>query len=152
MALKDTLLLDTLIWDLVLDINGNIAKASQPYAPAQDAASAIRLFQGELWYDTTQGIPYWTQIFGVSPPPIQLMKSDFNNAARSVPGVVGSTCFLTMAGSAVPPVRTGVGIGQFAIGISPIGGSSGDNRTQLRRLGGQVQVVLENGLRAVAGF
>ena len=54
-----TLLLDQTTWDLTLDANNNIALAAEPYAFAQDAASAIRLFQGELWYDTTRGVPYF---------------------------------------------------------------------------------------------
>lgn len=64
----DTLLLDVSTWDLVLDANGNIAVASAPYSLAQDVASAIRTFLGEVWYDTTQGVPYWQQILGKAPP------------------------------------------------------------------------------------
>lgn len=88
-----TLLLDTVAWDLVLDAFGNIAVASDPYSQAQDAASAIRLFEGELFYDTTQGIPYWTSILGRTPP-IALMKVKFVDAALSVPGVVQAQCFI----------------------------------------------------------
>lgn len=89
----DTLLLDRTTWDLCLDSFGNIALASEPYALAQDAASAIRLFAGELWYDTTQGIPYFAQILGRTPP-IALMKSQFVAAALTVPGVVSARCFI----------------------------------------------------------
>ena len=42
----NTLLLDTLRWDLCLDVHGNIAVASDPYSVAQDVASAIRTFSG----------------------------------------------------------------------------------------------------------
>lgn len=94
MASQTTLLLDTGTWDLVLDANGNIAIASPPYSLAQDAASAIRLFQGELWYDTTQGVPYFTQIFGEFPP-INYVKAAFINAALTVPGVASAQCFIT---------------------------------------------------------
>lgn len=90
-----TLLLDRTQWDLVLDVSGNIAVASDPYSLAQDAASAIKLFQGELWYDTTQGVPYWSSILGASPPPIALMKAKFIEAARTVPGVVAAQCFVS---------------------------------------------------------
>lgn len=89
-----TLLLDTQVWDLVLDLFGNIAVASDPYSQAQDAASAIRLFEGELWYDTTQGVPYWASILGQAPP-IALMKAKFVDAALTVPGVVTAQCFLS---------------------------------------------------------
>jgi len=59
-----TLLLDRTVWDLVLDSNGDIALASPPYALEQDVASAVRLFLGELWYDTTKGIPYLKKFLG----------------------------------------------------------------------------------------
>lgn len=89
-----TLLLDLTTWDLVIDADGNIAVASAPYSLAQDAASAIRLFQGELWYDTTQGVPYFQDILGKTPPP-SLIKAKFVRAAKTVPGVVEAVCFIT---------------------------------------------------------
>lgn len=90
-----TLLLDTLAWDLLKDVQGNIALASEPYSLAQDAASAIRLFQGECYYNTSIGVPYWASILGASPPPIALMKAQFIAAAKTVPGVVAAQCFIT---------------------------------------------------------
>lgn len=84
-----TFLLDRSTWDLVVDLSGDIAMASEPYALAQDAASAIKLFQGELWYDTSLGVPYWSQILG-KPPPISLMREKFTQAALTVPGVVAA--------------------------------------------------------------
>ncbi|KEA07114.1 hypothetical protein [Rhizobium rhizogenes] len=92
--MASTLLLDTLAWDLTVDTAGNIAVATEPYALAQDAASAIRAFAGEVFYDTTIGIPYFSQILGYAPP-ISLMKAYFNEAALTVPGVVTSKCFIT---------------------------------------------------------
>lgn len=89
-----TLLLDTIGWDLVVDANGNIAAASDPYALAQDAASAVRLFQGELWYDTTSGIPYFDQILGKLPP-LALVKAKIVAAALTVPGVAAAACFIS---------------------------------------------------------
>lgn len=89
-----TLLLDTERWDIVLDAAGNIAVATEPYSLAQDAASAIRLFRGEAWYDTAQGVPYFQQILGQYPP-IQVMKKAFETAALTVPGVVSATCYIT---------------------------------------------------------
>lgn len=93
--MPSTLLLDTLTWDLVIDLNGNIAKADEPYALAQDAASAIKLFQGELWYNVVPGTPYWTQVLGQAPPPISLMKAAFEKAALTVPNVVAARAFIT---------------------------------------------------------
>lgn len=88
-----TLLLDVLAWDLALDVNGNIAVASEPYSLAQDAASAIRLFIGELYFDTAKGVPYWAQILGHSPP-LSLLKAYFIKAALTVPDVVSAQVFI----------------------------------------------------------
>lgn len=92
--MANTLLLDTVKWDIALDISGNIAVASEPYAQAQDAASAIKTFEGEVYYDTTKGIPYFEEILGHAPP-VSLMKAYINEAALTVPGVVSSQCFIT---------------------------------------------------------
>ena len=86
-----TLLLDTVLWDLVLDSKGNIAIADEPYSLAQDVASAIRLFLGELWYDTTKGVPYFQQILGHAPP-LSLFNEYMVAAALTVPGVVSAIC------------------------------------------------------------
>lgn len=90
----NTLLLDIGAWDLVMDASGNIAMASAPYAIAQDVASAVRLFLGELWYDTKQGIPYWTQVLGKLPPASMLIEL-INQAALSVPDVVSCRTLIT---------------------------------------------------------
>jgi hypothetical protein len=89
----DTLYLSP-AWDLALDSNGNIAKASVPYALAQDAASAIRTFSGEVFYDTTQGIPYFTQVLGQYPP-VNLMRQQFIKAAMTVPGVKAAQVYFS---------------------------------------------------------
>ena len=87
----NTLLLDTQVWDLCKDASGNIAVASNSYAIAQDVASAIRLFAGELYYDTTRGVPYWADILGQEPP-LSLVKSKIEAAALTVPEVVQARC------------------------------------------------------------
>lgn len=89
----------------MLDASGNIALASNPYAQAQDAASAIKTFLGEEYYNTTIGLPYFTQILGQRPS-ISLIKSLMANAVLAqtpggVPGVVAAECFLT----ALTPAR-----------------------------------------------
>lgn len=86
-----TLLLDNTLWDLCVDAAGNIAVADTPYQRAQDVASAIKLFLGELWYDSSKGIPYFQQILGKAPP-LQLFKSYMVEAAMTVPGVVSAVC------------------------------------------------------------
>jgi len=89
-----TLLLSTDLWDLVVDANGNIAVADPPYALAQDVASAIKTFLGEVWYDETLGIPYFQQILGKTPP-ASVFNAQMVAAARTVPGVVSATCTIT---------------------------------------------------------
>lgn len=89
----NTLLLDTVTWDLVIDASGDIAVASDPYSDAQDVASAIRTFQGECWYDTTIGVPYWTQILGHNAP-LSLLKAEFVDEALTVPNVATAQCFV----------------------------------------------------------
>lgn len=89
-----SLLLDQSAWDLVIDANANIAVASDPYALAQDAASAIKLFIGELWYDTTKGVPYFSAILGRTPP-VSLMSAKFRAAALSVPGVTAARVIIS---------------------------------------------------------
>lgn len=91
----DTLLLDRTGWDLVLDVDGNIAVASDPYSLAQDAASAVRLRKGELWYDTTKGVDY-SDVLGRMPP-LALLKARLVAAALTVPGVVAAQCFVESA-------------------------------------------------------
>jgi hypothetical protein len=90
----NTLFLSPLTWDLALDAHRSIAMASNPYALAQNAASAIRTFIGECWYDTTIGVPYFGQILG-APLPIELMKAQFRAAALTVPDVVDARIFIT---------------------------------------------------------
>lgn len=92
----NTLLLDPSTGDLLLDASGNIAMATEPYAVAQDVASAIKLFAEELYFDTTQGIPYFDQILGHSPT-LGYIKSQVEAAALTVPGVVSAQATLYRA-------------------------------------------------------
>lgn len=94
MAMFDTLLLDRTQWDLVIDSSGNIAMASPPYALAQDVASAVRLFLGELYYNTTNGIPYFEDVLGQLPP-LSLVTGYIERAALTVPGVVTARCIIS---------------------------------------------------------
>lgn len=92
--MADTIYLDPDTWDWTADADGNIRVATGHYALAQDAASAIRLFINELYYDTSQGIPYFSQILGQMPP-TSLMKAWFVRQALTVPGVVSAKAFIT---------------------------------------------------------
>lgn len=89
--MSTTICLDQQYWDAFLDINGNIALASDPYSIAQDVASAIRIFQGEIWYNTAEGIPYFEQILGHTPS-MQFLRSQIEERALTVPGVVQAQC------------------------------------------------------------
>ena len=89
-----SLLLDRTVWDLTLDSGGNIAVAGEPYSQAQDVSSAARTVIGEVYYNTSLGIPYFSQILGQRPP-IQFMKAQYIKAALTVPGVTAATCFIT---------------------------------------------------------
>jgi hypothetical protein len=89
----NTLLLDVGLWDLTLDAFGNIALAAEPYALAQDVASACRTVLGEVYYDTTLGVDYFGKIFGLTPP-TAVFQEMFVAAALTVPDVVSATCII----------------------------------------------------------
>lgn len=89
-----TLLLDKSVWDLCLTSSGDIAVASEPYALSQDVASECRVFQGEAYYDTSLGVPYFTSILG-QPVPVQIIKENLAAAARRVPGVSDVVVYLS---------------------------------------------------------
>ena len=91
--MSTSLLLDLTNWDLVTDSFGNIAVCSEPYRAAQDVACAERLFQGEAYYDTSRGIPYW-QILGRTPP-LSLLKAYWVSAALNVQGVASAVAYIT---------------------------------------------------------
>lgn len=84
--IQKSLLLDQSAWDLVLDIDGNIAVASAPYSIAQDVASATRTFIGECWYNNSLGLPYWQQILGKLPP-LQFISQKMVEQALTIPNV-----------------------------------------------------------------
>ena len=118
-----TLLLDTQTWDLVLDAFGNIAVAAEPYAIAQDVASAIRLFNGELYYDTSKGVRYFEDILGHAPP-LPLLKGELTNAALTVPLVRSAQAFIAVSKDRVVTgqVQCEAEAGSFLV-IGPIAGT-----------------------------
>lgn len=89
----DTLQLDTTIWDLAVDVYGNLATvgdatpASTQTGPgmrlAQDVATRTRAWRGEVYFDTTQGIRYDT-ILGAAPN-LAVVQNAFNTEALKVP-------------------------------------------------------------------
>lgn len=88
-----TLLLDLDGWDLCLDALGNWALAVDPYSQTQDAASAVRVFEGEAYYDTSLGVPYFSDVLGRYQP-TQIMRARAQLAALTVPGVIDATAIL----------------------------------------------------------
>ena len=92
--LASTLLLDVSQWDLVIDADGNLAVAAEPYSLAQDAASAIRTFLGECFWDTTVGVPWLQQILAMQPS-LPLLKAQLVAAAMTVPDVASAVVFLS---------------------------------------------------------
>lgn len=89
-----TLLLGQNTWDLTLDASANIAVAEEPYAFAQDAASACRTFLGEVWHDSSLGIPYLQQILGKRPS-AQFVRAQLEAATLTVPDTTSAAAFLT---------------------------------------------------------
>lgn len=84
-------------WDIHADASGNIATISGIEAQVQDVACACRLFLGELWYDTTQGIPYINDVLGrPAPPPLSFISAVLIRAGLTVPGVASITPDLTL--------------------------------------------------------
>lgn len=90
----DTVLLDRDGWSWCLDSEGNIAVATPPYSVAQDCASAVRTFLREVYYDTTDGVPWWDEVLGKTPP-MALLKSRIVAAAMTVPGTATAEVFIT---------------------------------------------------------
>ena len=88
-----SLLLDRTTWDLCLDASNNLAVCTDPYAVEQDVATGIRLFSGEVWYDTSQGLPYLNQILGRDQS-AALFKAQAEQVADAVPLVASSTCVI----------------------------------------------------------
>jgi len=93
-----TMLLDQTPWDLCVDAAGNWAVASEPYAQAQDAASEIRVFAGECYYNTALGVAYFSEAYGLGQP-TQILRAQIQAAAERVPGVTEANAVLTVVGS-----------------------------------------------------
>jgi hypothetical protein len=89
----NTMLLDVGTWDLTLDASGNMALAQEPYALAQDAASACRAVLGEVYYDDTLGVDYFGKFFGQTPPPA-IFQEQFVSQTLLVPDIVAATCVI----------------------------------------------------------
>jgi hypothetical protein len=78
-------------WDIGLDDKGNLALCSNPYAVAQDVACSCSTLLGEVYYDTTLGIPFYQKILGHWPG-TQLIASKFQAEALKLPTVQSAYC------------------------------------------------------------
>lgn len=85
----ETIFLNPETWDLALDSDGNIAIAKDPYSKAQDVASAVKLFKGELYYNVGNGIPYFDETLGKKQS-FALYQYRLEQAALTVPGVISA--------------------------------------------------------------
>ncbi|TCJ96129.1 hypothetical protein EV694_1680 [Volucribacter psittacicida] len=77
-------------WDLTLTEDGDIALAKDLYAKAQDVASAIKLFKGELYYNTEKGIPYFDETLGKKQS-FSLYQYRLEKAALTVPEIISAS-------------------------------------------------------------
>lgn len=126
-----TLSLDPNTWDLQTDINGNIAVLIENPTDgsvsslAQDAASAIRTFLGECYWDITVGVPY-SKILGQAVP-LAILKQYFVDAALTAsPDIASAQVFFTsfanraIAGQVQVVSNTGlVTAASFAVTAAP---------------------------------
>ncbi|KMK23089.1 hypothetical protein ABW11_20990 [Pluralibacter gergoviae] len=54
-------------WDIELNSSNNLSTVGNPYACAQDVATACSAFRGECIYQTGIGVPYNEKILGQNP-------------------------------------------------------------------------------------
>lgn len=84
----NTLFLLPNTWDLCLDVDGNIAIATDLYQQAQDIATSCRVFLHDDYYNQNDGIPYLEEIMGKSSYPISLYQKNLFERSMLVDGVV----------------------------------------------------------------
>ena len=101
----DTLALDIGAWDLSCDVYGNLrtfgdATPGDQTGPgmrlAQDVATRVRAWRGEVYFDTTQGINYSGYLGG--PPNLTVLQSAFNTEALKVPLCASALSDFTFTG------------------------------------------------------
>lgn len=81
--------------DLSVDAQGNLQTSTGAFALALAAACAIRTFKGEVYFDSTQGLPYFSTILGKNPP-LEYVRSQFVAAALGAdPDIVESKVFFS---------------------------------------------------------
>lgn len=101
----DTLALDTAAWDLSCDAYGNWRTVGDATPQtdltgpgmrlAQDVATQCLSWRGEVYYDTTQGVPYDT-ILGAAPN-MTVVNDAFNREALKTAGCVQAVANFTFS-------------------------------------------------------
>lgn len=97
----------TYSWDLNIT-NGSLTVVTDNTALAQNVATALGTFQGELWYDNTYGMPYIDGtmpgqasnpqnqgIFGRGQIAFSFLKAKISALARSVSGIASAIVYLS---------------------------------------------------------
>ncbi|MDS7935677.1 hypothetical protein RMB03_17350 [Acinetobacter sp. V91_7] len=85
--MNKTLFLHPETWDLALDVEGNIAMATDTYQKAQDISSACRTFKKDVYHRQEDGIPYSEEVLGKGKYSLALYRKHLNDAALSIQGV-----------------------------------------------------------------
>jgi hypothetical protein len=73
-------------WDIHLNGENNLATVQDANAVSQDVASACKTHLGEVWFDTSIGIPWLTQILG-KPVSAVFIQSQLEKQAKRLPYV-----------------------------------------------------------------
>lgn len=76
-------------WDLTLTAAGDIATLGEPARQAQDVATRCRTFRRECVYAQSQGIPYFADVLGQTPP-AALVRDYLHSEALRVTGVAAA--------------------------------------------------------------
>ena len=77
-------------WDLVLTPAGDIATLTEPARQAQDVATRCRTFRRECVYAQSQGLPYFADVLGRTPPDA-LVRDYLHGEAMQVAGVAAAS-------------------------------------------------------------
>ena len=77
-------------WDLTLTPAGDIATIGDPARQGQDVATRCRTFRRECVYAQSQGIPYFADVLGQTPPDA-LVRDYLHSEAMQVDGVAAAS-------------------------------------------------------------
>ncbi len=84
-------------WDLQLDGNGDLQITANPYAIAQDVATACLTFRKECYYNSSLGVPFFqddNRILGIGE-----LQYYYEEEAKSIKTVAAARCTLVTEGA-----------------------------------------------------